>query len=88
MTVVDVVVLVWVALAALQGAARGLSTQVVSLLGLAVGGLAGSRIAPMFLEAGTQSPWLPVAALAGAVVGAMLFQFVATSLVSPPHVAV
>jgi S1-C subfamily serine protease len=81
-TVVDLVVLVWVALAALQGAARGLSTQVVSLMGLAVGGLAGSRIAPTFLEAGAQSPWLPVAALVGAVVGAMLFQLVGTLVVS------
>jgi S1-C subfamily serine protease len=81
-TVVDLVVLVWVGLVALQGAARGLSTQVVSLVGLAVGGLAGSRIAPMFLEAGAESPWLPVTALAGAAVGAILFQFVVTSLVS------
>ena len=82
MTIVDLVVLVWVALAALQGAARGLSTQVVSLAGLAVGGLIGSRIAPRFLEEGAQSPWLPVAALVGAVVGAMLFQLVATLVVS------
>ena len=82
MTVVDLVVLVWVGLAALQGAARGLSTQVVSLVGLAVGGLAGSRMAPLFLEEGAKSPWLPVAALVGAVVGAMLFQLVVTSLVS------
>ncbi|MGI8605611.1 MAG: MarP family serine protease [Gaiellaceae bacterium] len=82
MTVVDLVVFVCVALAALQGAARGLSTQAVSLAGLAVGGLAGSRVAPLFLEEGARSPWLPVAALAGAAVGAMLFQLVATSLVS------
>ena len=82
MTVVDLVVVVWVALAALHGAARGLSTQVVSLSGLAVGGLAGSRIAPMFLEGGAKSPWLPVAGLAGAAVGAMLFQLMATLVVS------
>ena len=81
MTVVDLVVLVWVALAALQGAARGLSTQVVSLFGLAVGGLAASRIVPMFLEGGTKSPWLPVAGLAGAAVGVMLFQLAATLVV-------
>ncbi len=82
MTVVDLVVLVWVALAALQGAARGLSTQVVALSGLAVGGLAASRIAPMFLEGGAKSPWLPVAGLAGAALGLMLFQVVATLVVS------
>lgn len=82
MTIVDLVVLVWVGLAALQGAARGLSTQVVSLAGLAVGGLAGSRVAPLFLQEGARSPWLPVAGLVGAVVGAVLFQLVVTSLVS------
>jgi S1-C subfamily serine protease len=81
-TVVDIVVLAWVALAALQGVARGLSTQAVSLSGLVVGGLAGSRIAPMFLEGGATSPWLPVAGLAGAVVGLMLFHLVATLVVS------
>ena len=81
-TLVDLLVLVWVALAAFQGAARGLSTQVVSLAGLAVGGLIGSRIAPRFLEEGAQSPWLPVAALVGAAVGAIVFQLVVTSLVS------
>jgi S1-C subfamily serine protease len=81
-TIVDLVVFVWVALAALQGAARGLSTPVVSLAGLAVGGLIGSRIAPRFLEEGAQSPWLPVAALVGAAVGAILFQLVATLVVS------
>ncbi|HYM63798.1 MAG TPA: MarP family serine protease [Gaiellaceae bacterium] len=82
MTVVDLAVLVWVGLAAFQGAARGLSTQVVSLAGLAAGGVVGSRIAPLFLEEGASSPWLPVAGLVGAAVGAMLFQLVATALVS------
>jgi trypsin-like peptidase/colicin V production protein len=81
-TLVDLVVLVWVGLAALQGAARGLSTQVVSLAGLAAGGLVGSRAAPLFLQEGAESPWLPVAGLVGAAVGAILFQLVATSLVS------
>ena len=82
MTLVDLVVVVWVGLAALQGAARGLSTQVVSLAGLAAGGLAGSRVAPLFLEEGARSPWLPVAGLVGAAVGALLFQLVATTIVS------
>jgi len=42
---VDVLVVLWVALFALQGAYRGLVAQALSLVGLAIGALSLSRLA-------------------------------------------
>lgn len=72
--------LVWAALAALVGFQRGLLAQVLSLAGLALGALAGSRLAPTFLTDGKSSPWVPLASLIGAVLGAVAFQFGANLL--------
>jgi S1-C subfamily serine protease len=76
MSWVDALVLVWVALSALVGFHRGLTAQVVSLVGLALGGFAGARIGPLFLSDG--SPWVPFASLIGALVGALLLQAAAS----------
>lgn len=70
----DPLVLLWIALSALVGYQRGLIAQVLSLAGLALGGLAGSRLAPHFLHGGSSSPWVPFASLLGAVVGAIALQ--------------
>ena len=78
MTWVDAVVLVWVAVSALVGYQRGLTAQVVSLTGLAVGGLLGARIGPLLLPDGESSPWVPFASLIGALVGALLLQGIAS----------
>jgi S1-C subfamily serine protease len=75
---VDPLVLLWVALSALVGFGRGLIAQVLSLAGLALGGFVGSRVAPLFLSDGHASPWVPLASLVGAVVGALLLQVGAT----------
>lgn len=83
MTLADVVVLLWVGLAAAYGAARGLTLQLLSLAGLAFGAFVGSRIAPHLLAGGTSSPWVPVASLVGAIAGAFLLQAVATTFAAP-----
>jgi S1-C subfamily serine protease len=78
MTWVDGLVLAWVAISALLGYQRGLTAQLVSLAGLAIGGFAGARIGPLFLPDGDSSPWVPFASLVGALVGALLLQAVAS----------
>ena len=83
MTVVDVIVIAWIALWALLGAGRGLVEQVLSLTGLVVGAIAGSRIAPALLPDGRESTWLPLAALLGALVGAVLAQSILLTLARP-----
>jgi S1-C subfamily serine protease len=82
-TVADLLVVLLVAAAAAYGAARGLAAQVLSFAGLAVGAVVGSRIAPYLLAGGESSTWVPVAALIGAVVGAVLFHTVSVALGRP-----
>lgn len=83
MNTIDLVVAVWIALWALLGAARGMTEQVISLLGLAAGAAIGSRAAPHLLPGGRESLWLPLAALVGAVLGAILVQAVLLRLAAP-----
>jgi len=82
-TAVDALVLVWIGVWALLGAARGMTEQVLSLIGLGIGALAGSRLAPHLLPGGRESVWLPLVALAGAVVGAALAQAILLRLSAP-----
>ena len=58
MSALDWILVAWVALWALLGAARGMTDQVLSLAGLAVGAAAGSRLAPYLLPDGRESVWL------------------------------
>lgn len=83
MTLADALVILFVVGAALYGAARGFALQVLSLAGVVVGAFAGSRIAPLLLSEGSRSPWLPVASLIGAIVGALLLQTGAIRLAAP-----
>jgi S1-C subfamily serine protease len=78
MTWVDGIVVAWVAISAVLGFHRGLTAQVISLAGLAIGGFAGARIGPLLLPDGDSSPWVPFASLIGALVGALLLQAVAS----------
>jgi len=73
-TVVDVIVLCWIAIAAAQGARRGLVANALGLAGFAAGAIVGSRLAARFLVGGDQSTWLPVVGLVGAIVGGLLVQ--------------
>lgn len=52
----------------------------LSLAGFAVGGFLGSRLAPLLLEEGARSPYAPVLALGGAILGGTLFAVVLEKL--------
>ena len=77
LTLVDWIALGLIALTAFSGYRRGLIASGLSLAGLVAGAYVGSRIAPRLLHGGASSAWTPIAALAGAVVGALLLQAVA-----------
>lgn len=74
MTALDGIVIFWIVIWAFFGAGRGMVEQVLSLSGLVVGAVAGSRLAPGLLPGGRESVWLPLVALAGAVAGAIVAQ--------------
>ncbi len=78
MSRVDWIALAIAALSALAGLKRGLIVTAMSLAGLVAGALIGARLAPHFLRHGASSPYTPLAALAGALVGAALLQSVAS----------
>jgi uncharacterized membrane protein required for colicin V production len=77
----DVLLLLAVAALSIMGAYRGLASQALSLGGLALGAVVGSLVAPHLLA--DNSPWLPVAGLAGALVGAFVLGTLAGSLGRP-----
>jgi uncharacterized membrane protein required for colicin V production len=78
MTRADWIAVAIAALSALAGLKRGLVATALSLGGLAAGAYLGSRIAPHVLQRGSDSPYTPLAALVGAVAGAVLLQGVAS----------
>jgi S1-C subfamily serine protease len=82
-SVADVVLFVWVGLFAASGFFRGLASQFVSLVGVLAGALAGAWIAPHMLPDGEQSAWVPLASLAGAVIGAVVLGTAAGALAQP-----
>jgi S1-C subfamily serine protease len=66
-TAIDWLAIALVTLLAVAGAARGLLTGVLSIAGILGGAVLGAKLAPIFLPQGSDSPYLPVAALAGAI---------------------
>ena len=78
MTKVDLIVLGFVALTAFIGWKKGLIASALSLAGVVLGVWLGSRLAPQLLQHGTHSPYTPLAALAGAAVGAILLETIGT----------
>jgi uncharacterized membrane protein required for colicin V production len=66
-----------VLIAAVGGFRRGLVLSAFSLIGLGAGAYIGSRLVPHVLHGGSDSRWTPLAALVGAVLGAVLLQFAA-----------
>jgi uncharacterized membrane protein required for colicin V production len=78
MTKVDLIALGFVALTAFIGWKKGLLASAFSVAGIALGAWLGSRLAPSLLQGGSNSPYTPLAALAGAAVGAILFETLGT----------
>jgi S1-C subfamily serine protease len=83
MNVTDVLLILWVALFAVQGAFRGLVAQSLSLVGLVIGALGGSWIAPRLLS--DNSPWVAFASLVGAVIGALVLGAASAALAASPR---
>ena len=77
-TKVDLIALGFVALTAFIGWKKGLVASALSVAGILLGAWLGSRLAPQLLEEGTKSPYTPLAALAGAAVGAILLETLGT----------
>lgn len=67
MTPLDWGIAAFIFLLALWGFRQGLIVGVLGLAGLAGGAVLGSRLAPVFLDHGSNSPYAPLAALVGAV---------------------
>ena len=75
MSTADWVVIGVVILAGFYGLATGLVRGALSLAGFALGAYVGARVAPELLREG--SPYAPLVALSGAVLGGFLFQSLA-----------
>ena len=75
MSPADWIVLGVVAVAALYGLANGLVRGALSLAGFALGAYLGARVAPELLRDG--SPYAPLFALGGAIIGGTLLQALA-----------
>jgi S1-C subfamily serine protease len=77
MTRLDWIAVGVIAIAALAGLRRGLIAGLFSVGGFVAGALIGGRVARHFLSGGSSSPYLPLVALAGALVFAAVLQAVA-----------
>lgn len=68
MTVLDWAIVAFTVALALWGYRQGLIVGTLTLLGFAVGAFAGSRIGPLVLNQGSESPYAPLCAALGALV--------------------
>lgn len=80
MTRLDWIIVGFAAFTALMGFRRGLVRTVLSLAGLALGAVIGSRVAPHLLAGGAHSRYTALVGLGGAFVGATVLQTAAGSL--------
>jgi hypothetical protein len=67
-TALDWIIVVFTVLMALWGYAQGLIVGALSLAGFAAGAFIGSRLGPLLLTEGSESPYAPLFALVGALV--------------------
>jgi S1-C subfamily serine protease len=67
-TGLDLIIAGAIALLALFGWARGFLAGALSLAGLALGAVIGTRLAPLLLPDGAESPYAPLLGLGGAIV--------------------
>jgi hypothetical protein len=66
-TALDWIIVVFTVLMALWGYAQGLIVGALSLVGFAAGAFIGSRLGPLLLTEGAESPYAPLFALVGAL---------------------
>ena len=76
MTGVDWFALGFVVVTALLGLRKGMIASALSVAGIVVGAIVGARLAPQLLTGGSNSPYTPLAGLAGAAFGAVAFETV------------
>jgi len=79
-TRLDWIVLAIVAATALLGLWQGLVISALSAAGVILGGVIGARLAPHVLADGSESPYTPLVALAGAAAFAVLFEILGSSV--------
>ncbi|HEY7949608.1 MAG TPA: MarP family serine protease [Solirubrobacterales bacterium] len=73
MTVLDWAIVAFTVVVALWGYRQGLIVGTLTLLGFGLGAFAGSRIGPLLLSQGSESPYAPLCAALGALlVGAVM----------------
>jgi hypothetical protein len=73
LTSLDWIIIAFTVLMAVWGYGQGLIVGALSLAGFAAGAFLGSRLGPLLLEDGSQSPYAPLFALMGAVmIGGLL----------------
>jgi S1-C subfamily serine protease len=77
-TKVDLGAILFCFLTAFIGWRKGLVASAFSVAGIVVGAWLGSRLGPQLLEGGSDSPYTPLAALAGAAVGAIVLETLGT----------
>jgi S1-C subfamily serine protease len=73
-TRVDWIALGLVALTGLAGLRKGLVASLLAITGIVGGAVLGARAAPLVLHSGAHSPYAPLVALGGAVIGAAVLE--------------
>jgi S1-C subfamily serine protease len=79
-TVLDWAIVVFTLALGLWGFRQGLIVGTLTLIGFAVGAFAGSRIGPLLLNQGAESPYAPLCAALGALLGGALVAVTLESL--------
>jgi len=72
MTVLDFGIVAFTLALGLWGYRQGLIVGTLTLIGFALGAFAGSRLAPLVLSQGAESPYAPLCAALGALIGGAL----------------
>jgi S1-C subfamily serine protease len=80
MTVLDWAIVAFTLALGLWGYRQGLIVGTLTLLGFALGAFAGSRIGPLLLNQGSESPYAPLCAALGALIGGALVAVALESL--------
>jgi S1-C subfamily serine protease len=73
-TRVDWIALGLVVLTGLVGLRKGLIASLLAITGIVAGAVGGARVAPAVLHNGSHSPYAPLVALGGAVIGAAVLE--------------